>query len=485
MTGECTPSCGSYLVYQGGPYEWYSTTLDGHAKIRCLRNLPARLSLVAHDTEWSHHSIAKAKNSEAPYRCPGVLVLNQETNEATTIVAHECTDSFAASVACGMMGMGSKNLEQTEVIQAGESSSFMRSVNEAGHLVAGAIFYNADADDGINQNDGFGYEVQQATYTDGGNYSTAARENTISVPHVLETAAESDIHRATSAYVKSRCFRHQGIPYRRSSTDEYRCRRYLPGGVVVDEKDSEWTKYKTAKLRTPIGMGLPYRCPGVLIKSQETNEYTVTVAHECTLQSIGATGRSLESDDCSSMKRKESDIPTMLDRYQDGVKVPRPFGLYSRKQPPRTPRKNSYRERSMPLDLKSTFLSKRTEDPKNGSQAVDLFCNNIASIDSMSGTCDPSDDGNDANSGPYSISYLQDLIDQLTNALHNRKDKIRCLRTENMELKKQNAQVCDKVRLLEQKWTNYHNGFNNLLDQIEMYQIAKKVDEQPSDICLI
>ena len=77
---------------------------------------------------------------------------------------------------------------------------------------------------------------------------------------------------------------YEGVPYQCTFVSDgrcrYRCSRYLPGGA-----DARWCRFQTAKVRTPIGIGVPSRCPGVLIVNQVTSAKTITVAHECTLVS--------------------------------------------------------------------------------------------------------------------------------------------------------------------------------------------------------
>jgi hypothetical protein len=82
----------SWLSHEGVPYQCTSTTKDGYARYSCTRYLPGGVPVSSHDAKWNSYRTAKDKspNGVQPYRCPGKMLVNLETNIKTITVAHDC-----------------------------------------------------------------------------------------------------------------------------------------------------------------------------------------------------------------------------------------------------------------------------------------------------------------------------------------------------------------------------------------------------------
>lgn len=85
-------SPGAYIKIGEDPYTC-SLTKDDVTKYRCFRYRPAGTFGMEDDIIfWSTYQKAKASNPEgAPYRCPGVMVVNHKTDHRYFAVPHECT----------------------------------------------------------------------------------------------------------------------------------------------------------------------------------------------------------------------------------------------------------------------------------------------------------------------------------------------------------------------------------------------------------
>ena len=253
---------GSYLNREGARYQCTSANRC-QARFLCILHLPAGTSVNASDAKWTRYEAAKKRNpAGTPHRCPGILLVDRETNRETITVAHECMLALTAKPVDSAMvsGAGSESTERN----ADPTVSRMKEARSS----VGKLFPSID-DDG--EDDGDYDDSEDDEDGDGGDEDYEDRPD--------EACSKNTI---VKSYCKGSYFKHQGIPYTCTSNNngnaKIRCLLYLPGGPF--NTASNWTRYPVAKSRTPKGLA-PYRCPGALIVNTETNEMTTMVAHEC------------------------------------------------------------------------------------------------------------------------------------------------------------------------------------------------------------
>ena len=213
------------IRHEGRSYNTTYLKKGGVSNYRCTQYFPRGTA----GAKWGSFPAAKKINPDAPpLRCPGVLVVDEDRNEKTISIAHECL------------------------------------LETSGVILPSSAVQCSSTDSTPKQKKGIRRRDPQSG-------KTQMKKTGKTLRH------EGRPYLCTSS---------------NSDRIKYRCHRYRPGGGSAatsagepsGTEQSVWTFYASAKAGNPDAA--PYRCPGTLIENRETNEMTITVPHECTVHTI-------------------------------------------------------------------------------------------------------------------------------------------------------------------------------------------------------
>ena len=159
----------SYMIIQGVPHQ-ISNRKGIERRCRCLRHLPHGISVTSQYAKWvSSYGHAKSVNPDGkPHRCPGVVIVNQKTNERKVVVPHECPapELTAESVASGVEGLTSTSLAPAhdDEYRVGASSAASQDADNGGINYCGSTKFfdtslNVSDDTRIDRFEGYVLKV--------------------------------------------------------------------------------------------------------------------------------------------------------------------------------------------------------------------------------------------------------------------------------------------------------------------------------------
>ncbi len=343
-----TPKVGSCLHHEGVPYRCNSTE-NGRTRYRCNLFLPPGISASSHDAKWYGHAKVKAKYPTGrPYRCPGILIFDHYKDKKFILFAHECGHPFVmepsvagedaltappASLADQAVPTTKQvtindHQEEDTVHQMsggasiGESFTCTRSLADLPPTNSGSngdfddhsednvvvVDNYCGNDDGSNNVDANEDDDENSTCSDNSKNSSKSRNmcnQSLRAPAPEKNPRvddESMLPELESTFFSTSAdnvdadgiYRAEKLPvilaankapkYNSCLHHRYRCLRFLPAGISASSHYAKWVSYTTAKAKNPSGT--PYRCQGILIVNQNTNERTIAVAHECTNEGV-------------------------------------------------------------------------------------------------------------------------------------------------------------------------------------------------------
>lgn len=478
------------LNYEGVPYQCTFVS-DERCRYRCSRYLPGGAS----DSRWCRLQTAKVRTPigmGAPSRCPGVLVVNQATNVKTITIAHECTLASSKKSSGDVTHYQGVPYTRSST-NFGISRYRCRRYSGISLTAKDVKWYNHIGSAKARHPDGRPHRCPGTMIV-----NQETNERTVIVAHecLLVTTAESDVAGSTgAAFTSSQTSKFHGVAHELIVSSEEPSER----GQLLESAAHD---HEVASRKVSTSQGL----------HQEPSQ-------------ISAPTTSSENSMIINGTNPNSCFPNVLGRHRDGIGEQVAVGSHTREQTPFNTTTESdivdERHRSssfsglcnlqVPVPEKSPSdddesMSAHDETTwgchsfQNDSLADDLIGNELhvqemlldnASIDSITSDTGESDverttdldeslDGDNGDPGPYSIPFLQDLIDRLTDAVEKRNDTIKHLRSENMALKKEFAHGANDDHEHLQREIDYLDQINLLQEQVDSNN--DKMDEQENDM---